>query len=74
MDGVDHGSVNLDLDSLDFKSSESVLKKDSPDQKSGFGFSERNAKSVFGFTERNTPKVFYGFASARAARDNVNFY
>ena len=55
MDGVDHESVNLDLDSLDFKSSESVLKKDSPDQRSGFGFSEKNAKSVFGFTEKNTP-------------------
>ena len=31
---VDRKSVNLDLDSLDFKSSESSFKKDSPDQKS----------------------------------------
>ena len=36
-------SVDLDLDSSDFKSNESL---DSPDQKSGFGFAERNAKSV----------------------------
>ena len=39
-------SVNLDLDSSDFKSSESFFKKDSPDQKSGFGFAESNAKSI----------------------------
>ena len=39
-------SVNLDLDSSDFKSNESFFKKDSPEQKSGFGFAERNAKSV----------------------------
>ena len=43
----------------DFKSNESFFKKDSPDQKSGFRFAERNAKSFlrcrirFGFTERN---------------------
>ena len=43
---IDHKSINLDLDSLYFKSSESFLKKDSPDQKSGFGFAQRNAKSV----------------------------
>ena len=36
----------MDLDSSDFKSNESFFKKDSPDQKSGFGFAERNAKSV----------------------------
>ena len=35
------------MDSSDFKSNESFFKKDSPDQKSGFGFAERNAKSVF---------------------------
>ena len=34
------------MDSLDFKSNKSFFKKDSPDQKSGFGFAERNAKSV----------------------------
>ena len=39
---LDHQSVNLDLDSSDFKSNESFFKKDSPDQKSGFGFAERN--------------------------------
>ena len=51
-------SVNLDVDSLDFKSNESFVINDSPDQKSVYGFAERNAKSiedlnsVFGFTER----------------------
>ena len=30
----------------DFKSSESFLKKDSPDQKSGFGFTERNTSII----------------------------
>ena len=34
------------MDSSDFKSNESFFKKDSSDQKSGFGFAERNAKSV----------------------------
>ena len=38
--------ANLDLDSLNFKSSESFFKEDSLDQKSRFGFTERNAKSV----------------------------
>ena len=36
----------MDLDSSDFKSNESFFRKDSLDQKSGFGFVERNAKSV----------------------------
>jgi len=36
----------VDLDSSDFKSNESFFRKDSQDQKSGFGFAERNAKSV----------------------------
>ena len=34
------------MDSSDFKSNESFFKKDSPDQKSGFRFAERNTKSV----------------------------
>ena len=39
----------MDLDSSDFKSSESFFEKHSPDQKSGFGFAERNAKFVLRF-------------------------
>ena len=34
------------MDSSDFKSNESFFKKDSPDQKYGLGFAERNTKSV----------------------------
>ena len=58
---MDHQSVNLDSDSLDFKSNESVVKKDSPDQNSFLNLPKgtrnpfEDLNSVFGFTERNTP-------------------
>ena len=44
-----HFHSKMDLDSSDFKSSESFFEKHSPDQKSGFGFAERHAKSVLRF-------------------------
>ena len=44
---ADHESVNLDLDYLDFKSSKPFLKKNSPDQNSGFRFIGKEREILF---------------------------
>jgi len=60
------------LDSLDFKSNESFLKKDSPDHKSGFGFTERNAKIENPFLD--LPKGTHPWFVFQSDSDEEEFY
>ena len=66
-DSVDHRSVNLDLDSLDFKSSESFLKKDSPDQKLRIWICTKEPEIHFKIENPflDSPKGTHPFVSSR---------